>query len=410
MRYSNSSSTNNIRTEKAALAMNEALIIAARRTPVVRSNKEFARLGADQLLGKVFDALLEDTGISPADVDHVFAGNAAGPGGNIARVATQVSRLPDSVPATTLDAQCASALEAIAAAARMVRCGEARAVIAGGVESVSTAPWRMEKNGDPASPPRIYSRARFTPHPQADPEMGVAAENIAAQFQISRTAQDEFALRSHQRAVQAQQAGRFNQEIVPIGTPSGVVQSDTCPREGLSAKKLASLRPAFVPGGTVTAGNSCPINDGAAAVLVVDAEHYARLDARFALRYLGTGTGACDPQILGMAAVPAYQKLAQLLGVDRLGKAELIEFNEAFAVQALACLAELGIGASTVNRDGGALALGHPYGASGALLATRLFWQARATARGDELCLALMAAAGGTGTAMAFESVYTQPD
>lgn len=385
--------------------MKEALIIAARRTPVVRSNKEFSQLGAEQLLGTVFDALLDQTGLAPHAVDHVFAGNAAGPGGNIARVATQASRLSQTVPATTLDAQCASALEAIAAGARMVQCGEARAVIAGGVESVSTAPWRMEKHTAPGSVPRIYSRARFTPHPHADPEMGVAAENIATQYQVSRIAQDEFALRSHQRAVQAQQDHVFDQEIVQIQTAAGLVSQDTCPRTGLNSKKLAALRPAFVPQGTVTAGNSCPINDGAAAVLIVDAQYFEELNVDFALRYLATGSGACDPEILGMAAVPAYRKLEQLLGHQRVSAASLIEFNEAFAVQALACLQELGINPEKVNRQGGALALGHPYGASGAILATRLFSQAQANAGSAELCLALMAAAGGTGSAMAFESV-----
>lgn len=389
--------------------MNEALIIAARRTPIVRSNKEFAQLGAEDLLAKVFNALLEDSGLDPAAVEHVFAGNAAGPGGNIARVAAQASCLPLSVPATTLDAQCASALEAIAAGARMIQCGEARAVIAGGVESVSTAPWRMEKNVVPGSPPRIYSRARFTPRPHADPDMGVAAENIATEFNISRRAQDDFALRSHQRAVQAQQTARFDNEIVAVHTATGLINRDTCPRPGLTEGKLGALRPAFVPGGTVSAGNSCPINDGAAAVLIVDAEYFNQLGANFALRYLSTGSGACDPQILGMAAVPAYQKLELFLGKRRLAQAGLIEFNEAFAVQALACLTQLGIAPEDVNREGGALALGHPYGASGAILSTRLFWQAKEKKIQDELCLALMAAAGGTGTAMAFETVHT-PD
>lgn len=239
--------------------------------------------------------------------------------------------------------------------------------------------------------------------------MGVAAENIATEFNVSRSAQDEFALRSHQRAVQAQQTGRFDREIVGVQTATGVITSDACPRTGLNERKLAALRPAFVSGGTVTAGNSCPVNDGAAAVLIVDAEYFEQIGTDFALRYVATGSGACDPQILGMAAVPAYRKLEQLLGRDRLIQAALIEFNEAFAVQALACLAQLGIDPEDVNCEGGALALGHPYGASGAILATRLFWQAKENMVGDELCLALMAAAGGTGTAMAFESVCTPP-
>lgn len=384
--------------------MTNAYIIAARRTPIVRANKEYLRVGPDRLLATVINALLVDSKISPENIDHVYAGNAAGPGGNIARVATLASELPNSIAATSLDAQCASGLEAIAAAARMVACGEAEAVIAGGVESVSTAPWRMDKHTAPGIPPRLYSRARFTPSPDPDPDMGVAAENIADRFDVSREMQDEFALRSHQRAVKAQLNGLFDRELVPVQAGNTLIDADTCPRANLTAGKLAALRPAFESNGTVTAGNSCPINDGAAAVMIVSQHLYAQLGSPFALRYLGSGSGGCDPQLLGMAAIPAYKKLARLLGAQLLKDAELIEFNEAFAVQALSCLTELGIDPHTVNRDGGALALGHPYGASGAVLVNRLFWQAHRIQRSGITTLALMAAAGGTGSAVAFTS------
>ncbi|MGO2068772.1 thiolase family protein [Glutamicibacter arilaitensis] len=385
--------------------MNDAFIINAARTPIVRAGKEYSRITADHLLARVINALIDRSGISPADVDHVFAGNAAGPGGNIARVSALASVLPKTVSATSIDAQCASGLDAIAAAARMIRCGEAHVVVAGGVESVSTAPWRVEKQTSVIQPPRLYSRARFTPERDPDPEMGEAAENIAQSYGIAQERQDSFALQSHQRALRAQAAGLFDRELVTVDTSNGQVAVDTCPRPGLTLRKLAALKPAFVPGGTVTAGNSCPINDGAAAVILVSEQMRQRLNPTFAMRYLASASGACDPGILGMAAVPAYRKLIGLLPSAAASSTPLIEFNEAFAVQALACLDELGITEVTVNQGGGALALGHPYGASGAILATRLFWQANQARIPGQRAIALMAAAGGTGSAVAFESV-----
>lgn len=387
--------------------MNNAYVIGALRTPIVRAGKEYARISADKLLAPLITALLERAGLSPDKIDHVYLGNAAGPGGNIARVAALASALPQSVSATSMDAQCASGLEAIAAGARMIRCGEADIVLAGGVESVSTAPWRIEKQESVTSPPRLYSRARFTPAPDADPDMGVAAENIAARLGISRERQDAFALQSHTRAIAAQAEGLFHEELLPVNTSTGLIAQDTCPRPSLTPRKLAALKPAFVEGGSVTAGNSCPVNDGAAAVLIVSEKVLQGLNPAFALRYLSSASGACDPEILGMAAVPAYQKLTRMLGSDQPVHEPLIEFNEAFAVQALACLEELGIDSTTVNRQGGALALGHPYGASGAILTTRLFWQASKLRLPGQRALALMAAAGGTGSAIAFESVVS---
>lgn len=391
--------------------MSNAYVISALRTPIVRAGREFSRIGADKLLAAVIDELLTRSGVNPRRVDHVFAGNAAGPGGNIARVAALASSLPQSIPATSIDAQCASALEAIAAGARMIRSNEADIVISGGVESVSTAPWRMEKNSDPMKLPCVYSRARFTPAPSPDPDMGVAAENIAAKFSISRERQDAFSLRSHQRAVSAAAAGKFSQEIIKLGSGTSQVDKDSCPRSNLSMEKLSVLRPAFVPDGSVTAGNSCPINDGAAAVLLVSESVLNELNPEFSLKYLGAGSGASDPELLGMAAVPAFERLIARLSEQAAPHADsLIEFNEAFAAQALACLDELGIPEKQVNKDGGALALGHPYGASGAVLVTRLFWQAAAKKQDRQLAYALMAAAGGTGSALAFESQLRTKD
>lgn len=390
--------------------MNPVYLVAARRTPVMRAGKQFLDVGAERLAALAIDAVLEDSGISIPDIDHVFLGNAAGPGGNIARVSVLASQLPDSVPATSLDAQCASGLDAIATAARMIASGEAHAVIAGGTESSSTAPWRLTRPNDPMEPVRRYSRARFTPAPDPDPDMGQAAENIAERYGISRERQDLFALQSHHRALAAQQSGIFDNELVPVQTIRGLYAADGCPRKNLTAEKLAALRPVFRAAGTVTAGNCCPINDGAAAVLLVGHEMLRSLSPGYALRYLGAAHGGYDPQLLGMAAVPAYRRLARLRPDHFRHTPRLVEFNEAFAVQALACLDELGIVPGDVNRDGGAIALGHPYGASGAILATRLYWQARQQRLHGQSVVALMAAAGGTGTAVGFEGLDLDGD
>lgn len=383
--------------------MKPVYLIEARRTAITRAGKEFSEIGAERLAAAAINAVLAGSSISPIAVDHVVLGNAAGPGGNIARVSVLASELPRSTPASSIDAQCASGLDALASAARMIAVGEAQAVIAGGTESSSTAPWRVTRPRDPMEPARQYSRARFTPAPAPDPEMGLAAENIARRSKISRERQDDFALQSHQRALAALKDGAFDAELVPVQSAQGLIDRDRCPRANLTKEKLAALRPVFSTNGTVTAGNCCPINDGAAAVLLVGQEMLEQLQPRFALRYLGTGYGACDPQVLGMAAVPAYQRLAKLCPGFFDSTPSLIEFNEAFAVQALACLDELGIDPSAVNLEGGAIALGHPYGASGAILATRLFWQAKRAGLHQQPVVALMAAAGGVGTALGFE-------
>lgn len=407
--------------------MTRAFIIAATRTPVGRAGGALHRVSEHQLVAPLIDSLLHQTGLHPDQVDEVILGNAAGPGGNIARVSALAAGLPESVPGTSVDQQCSSALAAIDYAASRIKLGQAGCVIAGGVESVSTAPWRLSHPQGKTGMPQVYNRARFTPAPMNDPDMGVAAENVARTYHISRQAQDEYALTSHQRACAAADAGVFTPQITPIHTPDGIVDRDECPRPGLTLDKLARLKPAFVPGGTVTAGNSCPINDGAAVVMVVSAEVVATLGATRTLEYVDHATGAVDPELLGMAAVPACRRLLARhpeLGMSEaaaLSNIAVIEFNEAFASQTLASLNELSIDPARVNVHGGALALGHPYGASGAILMTHMFHQMLAggsgdpanPARGTEAStasailkpanptygLALVAAAGGVGAA-----------
>ena len=234
--------------------------------------------------------------------------------------------------------------------------------------------------------------------------MGIAAENVAAHAGIGRARQDAFALESHRRAVEARKAGRFDREIVPVETPAGTVSRDECPRENTSLERLAALKPVFRPGGTVTAGNACPVNDGASVVLVTSLAEAERLGLTMLVEVVDSAVAGVDPNLLGLGPVPAMARLAaRNPGVDA-AEIPFIEFNEAFAAQVLASLDALGVDPAAVNRDGGALALGHPYGASGAILVTRLFAQMRDADAGTE-GLATMGIGGGMGIATLFRKV-----
>ncbi|MFI9639085.1 thiolase family protein [Micromonospora sp. NPDC051925] len=389
------------------MELTEAVLIAARRTPVGRAGGAFDGVPAERLLSAVIRAALRDARLEPHQVEHVIIGNAAGPGGNVARVGALAAGLPSTVPATSIDQQCSSALEAVNFAARLVQTGAARVVVAGGVESVSTAPWRQSRPRSRLEVPRLYTRARFTPEGMDDPEMGVAAETLAQRYHVSRERQDRFAAESHRRAIRAQERGIFAAEIAPLAGVAAEVSVDECPRPGMTAERLARLKPAFVPGGTVTPGNCCPLNDGASTVVVTSADVARTLGHEHALAFVDSGVGAVDPVELGLAAVPAC---ANLLGRHpglSLADIDVIEFNEAFAAQTLACLDQLRVDPARVNRDGGAIAIGHPYGASGAILTTRIFTQLVRTGnpRAGRLGLALMAAAGGVGAATLYRAV-----
>jgi acetyl-CoA C-acetyltransferase len=234
--------------------------------------------------------------------------------------------------------------------------------------------------------------------------MGVAAENVATACKISRERQDAFALQSHRRAVEAAVAGRFAREIVPVETAAGSVSRDECPRANASLETLQRLKPVFVEGGTVTAGNACPINDGAAVVLVTSLAEAQRLGVSFALEFVDAATAGVDPNLLGLGPVPAMQKLKARQSALDPAKVDFIEFNEAFASQVLGSLDQLDIAAERVNLDGGAIALGHPYGASGAILTVRLFSQMLASPKGTE-GLAMMGVGGGMGIVTLFRAV-----
>lgn len=375
--------------------MSTSVIVAATRSPIGTAGRSLSGHTADQLAAPVLAATLARSGLAPDEITDVVLGNCMGPGGDVARSAALASGLPVHVPALTVDRQCASGLAAIEVADRFVR-GGAPAVLAGGVESVSTAPWRHWPPVDGADPVR-YERAPFAPEGWDDPEMGVANDLLAQEAGVTRERQDEYAARSHARAVAARDAGVFADEIVAI---DGVDRDDR-PRATLTRDKLARLRPAFLPDGTVTAGNSCGISDGAAAVAVVDEATHARLGLP-GLRILATATAGVEPHRPGRGLVPAVRAAAQRSGIG-LDALDAIEVNEAFAGQVLACCDELGLDPLRVCADGGALALGHPWGASGAVLVVRLFHQLVTQGRGT-LGLAAIAAGGGQGVAMVVQA------
>ena len=377
----------------------QAVIIAALRSPICRAKGQLKHLRATDLLAPVLGSLLESTGVQPAEVDDVIIGNAVGGGGNLARYAALQAGLPVTVPGLTVDRQCGSGLDAIALAARLVAAGGDPLFLAGGVESISTAPARANRNLDGGLD--FYTRATFVPPQFGDPDMGVAAESVAAKFGVTRERQDQYALRSHRRAVAAAAAGKYADEIVPLMGSEELVVADDGPKPSLGPSLMARFPAAFVPGGTVTAANSCFDADAASAVVVTSLQRARNIGAPDGLLVLGNDTAGVDPELLGIGAAHAAERLLARNGVNP-DSLDLIEFNEAFASQTVACLEYLGIDPARANLEGGALALGHGYGASGAVLVTRLLAQARNRYAGTgsaALGLAMISIAGGMGTA-----------
>jgi len=366
--------------------MAEAFLVTGVRTPIGRYGGALAPVRPDDLAAHAIRSLMAALpSVDWAAVDDVILGcaNQAGEDNrNVARMAALLSGLPEHVSGSTVNRLCGSGLDAVASAARLVRTGEADLVIAGGVESMSRAPFVMPKAETAyARGPEIHDTTLgwrlVNPLMRAGwgtDSMGETAENVAAEFGVSRADQDEFAFRSQQRAAKAQAGGRFDAEIVPVRVPVRrgdpvVVSRDEHPRE-TSIEKLAALRPAFRDAGTVTAGNAAGINDGAAALLIAGAPAVERYGLTPLARIEGAATAGVPPRIMGIGPVPASRKLLGRLGVA-VSDLDVVELNEAFAAQALAVLRELGLpdDAEHVNPNGGAIALGHPLGMSGARLA-----------------------------------------
>jgi 3-oxoadipyl-CoA thiolase len=399
--------------------MAEAFVIDAVRTPMGAYRGALAGVRPDDLAAHAIGAVVERTGIDPERIADVYMGaaNQAGEDNrDVARMASLLAGLPASVPGATVNRLCASGLEAINAAARAVKLGEGDFYLAGGVESMSRAPWVVAK------PERGLPRGEQTMHDTtlgwrlinprmaelgvSTESMGETAENVAERYSVSREAQDAYALRSHQRAVAAAQSGVFVEEIVPIEAPQGretvTVEADEGPRPDASAEKLAGLRPVFREGGTVTAGNASTLNDGAACLLIASEEGAAQIGAEPLARIVSFGVAGVDPAYMGVGPVQAVPRALAAAGLS-LGEIDLIELNEAFAAQVLACVGELGIDEDRLNVNGGAIALGHPLGCSGARLTTTLVRELHR--RGGRYGVATLCVGVGQGLATVVEAV-----
>ena len=399
--------------------LKEAWIVEALRTPFGRYGGALSSVRPDDLAATVLEAVVARSGINAADIDDVILGcaNQAGEDNrNVARMALLVAGYPVEVPGQTVNRLCGSGLQALAAAANAIAVGDAEVVVAGGVESMSRAPlvtlkpesglergnrelvdttigWRFVN-------PRLHAK-----YPAIS--LGETAERVADQWHVSREAQDKLALTSQQRAASAAASGVHADEIVPVSIPqrSGepiVVDRDEHPRPDTTAAALAKLKPAFVADGTVTAGNASGINDGAAALLVVESERARALGLKPYARIVATAVAGVDPSVMGAGPIPAIKKLLERTGLT-VADIDRVELNEAFASQAVACITELGLDPAKTNVHGGAIALGHPLGASGARMATTLVRELRRS--GGRYGIAAMCVGVGQGIAMLVERV-----
>jgi 3-oxoadipyl-CoA thiolase len=399
--------------------MARAVLIDAVRTPIGRYGGALKSCRPDDLAALVIKTLVERTRIDPGLIEDVYLGDANQAGEdnrNVARMAVLLAGLPETIAGCTVNRLCASGLEAINIAARMIEAGMGSVFIAGGVESMTRAPYVMLKpdNAFARGNPEVFDTTigwRFTNPSLAKRyypfSMGETAENVAKKYDISREDQDQFALTSQQRTHAAQKAGRFDEELVPVEIPQRkgpptVVKIDEHPRPETTLADLAKLPPAFAKDGTVTAGNSSGINDGAAAVLLVEEQTAKRLGLKPLARIGASATAGVDPGCMGIGPVPTTRKVLQRAEL-RLQDIDVIELNEAFAAQSLACIRELGLDLERVNPNGGAIALGHPLGCSGARLVTTLVHHMRRmnARRG----LATLCVGVGQGVATILESV-----
>ncbi len=398
--------------------MRRAVVIDAVRTPVGRYGGALSAVRPDDLAALVIRKLLERTGVDPKLLDDVYFGaaNQAGEDNrNVARMAVLLAGLPHSVPGSTVNRLCASSLDAINIAARLIEADHGDVMIAGGVESMSRAPFVVPKTDAAFSrSAEIYDttigwrltnpRLAALYHPYS---MGETAENVAKKHKLSREEQDRFAFESQMKCKAAMEAGRFRDEIVPVpieqkGKPSIVVDRDEHPRPDTTMEALAKLKPAFAKDGTVTAGNSSGINDGAAALLLMEETTTKRLGLPMLARIGPSATAGIDPSCMGLGPIPAVRK-ALARAELKIGDIDLIELNEAFAAQCIPCIRELGMDASRVNVNGGAIALGHPLGCSGARVATTLLHEMKR--RGVRRGLATMCVGVGQGVATILESM-----
>jgi acetyl-CoA C-acetyltransferase len=393
--------------------MKEVYVIDAVRTPIGKYGGALATVRPDDLLAIAIRGLLaRHPSIDPNLIEDVIAGDANQAGEdnrNVARMAALLAGLPVSVAGSTVNRLCASGLQAIMDAARAIMCGEGDLYIACGVESMTRAPLVMAKAEEKFSrKTEIFDTTigwRFTNpklaalyHPFS---MGETAENVARQWKISREQQDAFALRSQEKYFAAKAAGKWHDEMIPVDVKTDIVATDEHPRQ-TTMEKLAQLKPAFAKEGTVTAGNASGINDGAAAMLLASTEMVSKLQLKPLGRIVSMGVAGVDPSIMGIGPVPASQKALQRAGLT-VNDLDLIELNEAFASQSLACIHELGLDEAKINVNGGSIALGHPLGCSGVRISATLLHEMKR--RGARYGLASMCVGVGQGAAVIYKAL-----
>ncbi len=397
--------------------MEEVFVVSAARTPGGRMGGALKDVVPEELSRVVLEEVIRRTGLEKDRIDEVILGQAkqSADAPNIARVASLLAGFPESMPSYTVHRQCASGLQALINGVFQIRSGYAEIVLVGGVESMSTAPFYLRKarfgyeagNGELLDPNTESQPCSQPQETYGRLVMGMTAENLAEQWGISREEQDLFALESHRKAVDAIDSGRFAEEIVPVPVPRkkgppALFETDEHPRRDTTLEKLASLRPAFKSGGTVTAGNSSGRNDGAAALVLASERALERCGLEPLARFVSMGAAGVDPRVMGIGPVPATEAALRRAGLD-VKDMGLVELNEAFAAQSLAVVKSLKLDRSKVNVNGGAIALGHPLGCSGARITVTLLHEMRR--RKERFGLATICVAGGLGLAAVFQRV-----
>jgi acetyl-CoA C-acetyltransferase len=384
----------------------DAVIVSAVRTAIGRQGGALASVPAHVFGAEVIKEAIRRANVQPEMVEDVIMGNVISGGGNIARLTALQTGLSLELPGLTIDRQCGSGINAVNLAAQAIMSGIGDVYVAGGIESMSRAPYLMDKPERPYSPvPPSFRKSQLSPKEIGDPPMGITAENLVTKYSISREEQDQFALESQQKMAAAMAEGRFDEQIVPIsipvrkGTPV-IFNKDEHPRPQTTLEALAQLKPAFLPNGTVTAGSSSGLNDAAAALIVMSREKAQHLGVKPMAVVREQAVAGVDPNIMGIGPVPAVRKVLEKSGLT-LDDMDIIEINEAFAAQVIACDRELNMDPSKVNINGGAIAHGHPLGATGAILITKAVYELER--RGGRYALITACIGGGQGIATIIE-------
>lgn len=386
--------------------MRRAVIVSAVRSPCGKVRGALAPLLVEQIGGAVIRAAIQRAGIEDSEIDEVIYGNARNTDlKGAARIAALAAGLPQTTPALTVERGCGSALNAICIAATMIVAGQGDCYVAGGMESCSHAPFLMEREIKVLAAPPHFTTGRMCPAGSEDLTMGMTAEKVARVYGLSRTDCDAFGLLSQQRAARAMAEGRFREQILPLQVPQGkkktpiIVDTDETVRES-SMETLAKLKPSFCPDGVCTAGNSSPLTDGASAVVVMERSKAEAAGLKVWGELKGFASAGCDPTMMGMGPVYATHTLLRKLGMD-ISDIDLVEINEAFAAQSIACVREMNLDMERVNVNGGAIALGHPFGATGGILTTKILYEMER--RNASLGLVTFCIGGGQGLSAIYE-------